>query len=50
MARSMNDGEMTLGRMIYADVMHPVSPCTIDVAMPCTQHGLDLTVRVPLIE
>ena len=48
--RSTNDYEMTLGIVIYVDVVHPVFPCAIDMAVSRAQCGLELTVRVLLVK
>jgi len=42
----MNGDEMTLGIVICVDVMHPVFPCAIYVAVSRAQCGLELAVRV----
>ena len=48
----MNDNlnEMTFGGVIPVDVVHPVLPCAIDMAISCAQCDLDLAVRDPPVE
>ena len=45
----MNGDEMTLRTMINVDAMYPVLPCAVNVAISCTQCGLDLTVSALLV-